>query len=70
MIACYLELYKEGEVEHINSPTHPFQCHGLTFKGQSVTMRLGTYRAVSVHAQPFLVRNLLNVLPTSCNVWN
>ena len=23
MIACYLELYEEGEVEHINGPTHP-----------------------------------------------
>ena len=22
MIACYLELYEEGEVEHINGPTH------------------------------------------------
>ena len=24
MIACYLELYQEGEVEHIDGPTHPF----------------------------------------------
>ena len=24
MIACYLGLYEEGEVEHINGPTHPF----------------------------------------------
>ena len=23
MIACYLKLYEEGEVEHINGPTHP-----------------------------------------------
>ena len=23
VIACYLELYEEGEVEHINGPTHP-----------------------------------------------
>ena len=23
MIACYLELYEEGEVEHINGPTRP-----------------------------------------------
>ena len=22
MISCYLELYEEGEVEHINGPTH------------------------------------------------
>ena len=22
MIACYLELYEEGEVKHINGPTH------------------------------------------------
>ena len=25
LVACYLELYEEGEVKHINSPTHPFQ---------------------------------------------
>ena len=23
MIACYLGLYEEGEVKHINGPTHP-----------------------------------------------
>ena len=23
-IACYLGLYKEGDVKHINGPTHPF----------------------------------------------
>ena len=23
MVASYLELYEEGEVEHINGPTHP-----------------------------------------------
>jgi len=30
MIACYLELYEEGEVEHINGPTHNM---GLLSKG-------------------------------------
>ena len=23
VVACYLELYEEGEVKHINGPTHP-----------------------------------------------
>ena len=23
VVACNLELYEEGEVEHINGPTHP-----------------------------------------------
>jgi len=28
MIACYLELYKEGEDEHTNGPTHLSSYHG------------------------------------------
>ena len=31
MIACYLELYEEGEVEHINGPTHPIPFHPVRF---------------------------------------
>ena len=27
VIACYLELYEEGEVEYINGPSHPYPCH-------------------------------------------
>ena len=50
MIACYLELYEEGEVEHINGPTHPFPLP-FAFKGRSVTTRLGTYRVFSTHVQ-------------------
>ena len=44
MIACYLELYEEGEVEHINGPTHPYPSW-FAFKGRGVTTRLGIYRA-------------------------
>jgi len=25
IVACYFEFYEEGEVEHINGPTHPSQ---------------------------------------------
>jgi len=32
MIACYLELYEEGEVKHINGPTHPTQQQRFGFK--------------------------------------
>ena len=30
MIACYLELYEEGEVEHINGPTLPILTRSLS----------------------------------------
>ena len=32
MVACYLELYEEGEVKHIDGPTHPSQPQGFAFK--------------------------------------
>jgi len=42
MIACYLELYEEGEAKHINRPTHLFPGHGFVFIGRSETTQLGS----------------------------
>ena len=46
MAACYLELYEEGEVGHINSPTHPpslVMNSGKLLKGRSVGLIVGLY---------------------------
>ena len=44
MVACYLELYEESEVEHINDSKQ-----GFTSKGWSVTMWLGIYSDLFMH---------------------
>ena len=45
MIACYLELYEEGEVKHINGPTHPHPRvqHWLAIKGRIYCSVYGIY---------------------------
>ena len=53
MIACYLELYREGEIKHINGPTLPIPTL-LLLKGQGVTACLGIYRVFLCMRTPHL----------------
>ena len=45
MIVCYLELYEEGEVDHINGPTQPARVYiiWLAIKGQIYDGMSGIY---------------------------
>ena len=46
MVASYLELYEEGEVEHINAPTHT--CILELLKGRVMGSIVGFYSALEV----------------------
>ena len=61
MIACYLVLYEEGEVEYINGPTHSHSSW-FAFKGQGLSMQLGIYRAAFAHTQAISGGHCLNFI--------
>jgi len=53
MVACYFELYEEGEVEHINGPTHPSQQQRFAFLVCSVLQpRVSKFKAQGLASAP------------------
>ena len=76
MIACYLELYEEGEVEHINGPTHPPKPKGTNIGSLSkveytvaCTVFMGG-RCVCALAHVYFKNNLFNARPRAVELRN